>query len=620
MVLNDVKAKMNDKQINEFINKAGLIIWDKAKAYAVPTFRNTTLPQQNNADSIVVLPVALPDADNINAALVAQLYRNGDSIVYSTHFKNHFSSIDTTLLPGKNITAQELYVLGMAELDAEVFGHKKFILTTNSLSFGQQANLNGGSAAVASFISVPGECEYNFTYSSSVVFPPVIIYTYHGSCGSPIVLPPIIYLNALDESYGFVSYSSAPSGQGGGGPVWPYSTQYSTFYQSLNASQQAFLENPEYADYNYGFIDYLVLHQFSQDAQDHIVWCLDYLLSPSTLITTFPEFAASYLNDFPSLSFLSTDDINWLNNHPYLKSRVYYFLQQKFVLNKEQRVQFHINKMRTEESYFIFNTAYSTYPQYQDLWFNDYVYLYSLGGKTFGEWAINYLMQNPTVAIETFQNQFMGKSEGYDSDFDEAFWDNSANTFLPQTLPTWSDFEAAYPKTNAQNMAASDVFDLVGGTIKALRDGVLNDSDPSNDHQYDNACALRTSRALNYCGIVIPYISGQTFKGDDDKYYFLGAANLNRWMRKTFGCANPNTTIGEYYNVNASHFTTAQIGQNGENLPGLLIGKKGIYTIVTKSTWASGHCDMLYDDATCMGDCHFDAPTTIYYCDVWDLQ
>lgn len=600
---------MSDNQINEFVKKAGFIIWDKAKVCAKPNLRNLASRQQGEVDSIVVLPVALPNANNVNAALIAQIYNEGDSIIYSTHFKNHFASIDSTLLPGYNMTARELYVLGMAELDAEAFNHKKFIISDVDLDFGQQVNARNGSSSHASIAIVPSICEYNFTYSSAVVFPPVTIWSYTAPCGSPILLPPSIFLQDLDETYGFVSYSSTPVGEGGGsGPASPYALEFSSFYNSLNVNQQAFLDDQEFYEYYHGFIDYLILHQFSQQAKDKIIWSINYLTSPTTLITTFSEFASTYLNDFPSLSFLSQDDINWLNNYPYLKSRIYYYLQNNMILNAEQKAQFHINKMRTESSYFTFNSAYSTYPQYKDIWFNDYSYLYELGGSSFGDWAINYLIQHPTVPIETFQNQFMGKSEGYEGEYD-TYWDNPNLSFPPQNLPTWSDFNAAFPRdTDSLYDSPEKMYSSIGGAV--YTNGYTGPE--------SNTCAVRLSKALNYSGVTIPNIPGQTFKGADNKYYFLAAYKINIWMRKTFG-TNPATSSTPL-NLNHYSYTQAQAGVNGENLPGLLLRKKGIYSIYSSDfSWASGHADLLNPDATCANECHFaDAP--IARLDIWILN
>jgi hypothetical protein len=623
-VLNNAKVQMTDKQIDDFITKAGMIYWDNAKSYSISVIANTS-NATSSGDSIVILPVALPNDNNINAVLVARLLANGYDITYSIHYKSEYKSIDSTFLPAYNITAKELYLLGMAQLDFEVFGHKFFLLNDKSVTFGQPITGTGEQLKYIGVNQGPS-CLYTFTYYPFVGSIPIPFWAYSvpGDCSiTNISLPPAIFLEGLDDTYGNGSGSSSvPLPEGGGGPASPYSLQFSVFYQSLSASQKTFLEDAANNEYYNGFINYLVLHQFSQEATDHIIWCINYLLSPTTLVQNYAAFAAVYLNDFPSLSFLSQDEINWLNNYPYLKSRVYYFLQHSStILNAEQKVQFHINKMRTESSYLLFNTNYSQHTEFLNLWFNDVNYLFDFGGVAFGEWAINYLIQNPLVNIVSFQNQFMGSSEGEDGDYDSNYWDNPNNIYPPQSLPTWASFEAAYPKSsNGGNMLAPDVYNYVGGDIKALRDGVLNDNNPNNDNAYDNACALRMSRALNYSGITIPNIPNKTFKGGDNKYYFLGAANLNRWMRKTFGCANPNVAIGEYNNSNASHFNTSQIGLNGENLPTLLLGKKGIYTIVTNPEWASGHCDMLYSDATCIGNCHFADPETIYYCDVWNLQ
>ena len=47
----------------------------------------------------------------------------------------------------------------------------------------------------------------------------------------------------------------------------------------------------------------------------------------------------------------------------------------------------------------------------------------------------------------------------------------------------------------------------------------------------------------------------------------------------------------------------------------------GIYSIVTNSKFASGHCDLLFSNATCLLSCHFaDAAVYIEYCDIWNLK
>lgn len=254
----------------------------------------------------------------------------------------------------------------------------------------------------------------------------------------------------------------------------------------------------------------------------------------------------------------------------------------------------------------------------------NYLNSYSTGDNSnninFTNWAIDFLMQNPDTTWQQFQNWFMGESEGKDGeDYDAAYWDDPNLAFPAQNLPSWQNYYNAFPKdSNGNGIPGPDIYNLVGGVPKGMRDGVLSDSNPNNDRDYDNACALRVSRALNYSGVIIPNLPNQTFKGADGKYYFLSAKKLNAWMRKTFG-TNP-ATQNTPFNPKHIHITGAQAGVNGVNLPNLLAGKKGIYSLVSSnSNWASGHGDILLPNTTCINGCHFfDAP--IAYIDVWILQ
>lgn len=129
--------------------------------------------------------------------------------------------------------------------------------------------------------------------------------------------------------------------------------------------------------------------------------------------------------------------------------------------------------------------------------------------------------------------------------------------------------------------------------------------------KYNNACAIRVSRALNYSGIDVPYISSQTIKGGDGKNYFLGAANLNAWMLKTFENA-------------PTHLTGTQGGKYGQNFPYLLSNKKGIYIMIPNYPGknyfnASGHADLL-TNGSCLGDCYFNPKGAVAYINLWELQ
>lgn len=130
---------------------------------------------------------------------------------------------------------------------------------------------------------------------------------------------------------------------------------------------------------------------------------------------------------------------------------------------------------------------------------------------------------------------------------------------------------------------------------------------------------LMGQHALGIIAIFIPHIPNKTFLSSDGKYYFLGVETMNRWMRKTFGCQNPNLSIGEYLNTNSIHIDQNQIDNYGSNLPDLINGMKGIYSFVSyNKSWATGHADLLNNNSTCDGGCYFNGP--IQYIDIWKLQ
>ena len=236
---------------------------------------------------------------------------------------------------------------------------------------------------------------------------------------------------------------------------------------------------------------------------------------------------------------------------------------------------------------------------------------YSLEVQDFVRWAIDYLNTNPFVNISDFYNQFLTPVDGPEEVTDVTFWDDPNNTFPPQTLPSMTAFEAAFPKRSDPLYNTSDkLYQSIGGAVLTKVGGTGVGI---------NTCAARVSKALNYSGVTIPHIPGKTFQGIHGKYYYLTAENLNRWMRKTFGCANLNTAIGEFSSTNSLHFNATQIGTNGANLPTLLSGVQGIYSMVSNNpNWATGHADLMNSTPTCDGGCHFDGP--VKYIDVWILK
>lgn len=185
----------------------------------------------------------------------------------------------------------------------------------------------------------------------------------------------------------------------------------------------------------------------------------------------------------------------------------------------------------------------------------------------------------------TFSKDAEGNPNQTNTDPDIAAFDDPTTSYPQQALPSWANVLANYPKDpNNSNwdMPAPQVYALVGGQIQSMYNG-----DPE---AFQNACALRVSRALNYSGVTIPNIPGKTYQGGDGKYYFLSAAKLFNFMNKTF--------------PGSLHLTQAQGGPNGANFPGLLGTKPGIYIMQSADPaafGATGHCT-LYNGSTFMGN------------------
>jgi hypothetical protein len=236
------------------------------------------------------------------------------------------------------------------------------------------------------------------------------------------------------------------------------------------------------------------------------------------------------------------------------------------------------------------------------------------GDKTFFNWAIDYLTQNPSITISQFQNWFMGSSEGLDGEYDAAYWENSNLNFPAQSLPKFEDFKNVCPSkyTNAEILCNE-----IGGGVLTMYNAVIAEKKALN------TCAIRMSKAFNYSGIVLPSLpdnkngSKNSVKGADGKNYIINAKALNTWMRKTFG-TNPS---------NYNHYTATQGGNKGINFPKLLEGKQGIYSMVSRSEihekWGTGHSDLL-ESGKCLLNCHFydleNQFVPVNYIDVWILN
>jgi hypothetical protein len=271
---------------------------------------------------------------------------------------------------------------------------------------------------------------------------------------------------------------------------------------------------------------------------------------------------------------------------------------------EQQKTDYLVEQLNLDQTqqFYLVNTTEAIDTLFNYLWGNN-----TIEARNIAIWAIGYFSQHPNVNMEIFTNQFLGKSEGYEGEYD-TYWDNPNLTFPQQNLPSWNDFSNAFPKdTEPLYDTPEKMYNSIGGDVATIYSG------PNT-----NTCAIRLSKALNYSGVTIPNIPGQTYKGADNKYYFKAAYQINIWMRKTFG-TNPATSTTPL-NTNHYSYNQAQAGVNGVNLPGLLNGKKGIYSIYSSNfQWATGHADLLNPNATCGNNCHFaDAP--IARLDIWILN
>jgi hypothetical protein len=306
---------------------------------------------------------------------------------------------------------------------------------------------------------------------------------------------------------------------------------------------------------------------------------------------------------------LDTQQASWLELHPDRTMEVVRYLQESNSPTEGEKSLYHINKMINDEHYYSFVQNYASTNSTNLMWWENNSFLVPYGGIGFGSWAINYLIANSSVPFTTFQNHFMTPAEGQDGYYDTNYWDNPSLAFPPQNLPSWNSFSSAYPKhSDALYNTPEKLYTSIGGEVATLYN--------NNPTGYQNTCALRISKALNYAGVNIPAGVGR-YQGADGKYYFLSCVALLKWMKKTFG-----TPSGSNY------LTGSQGGTNGENFPGLLANAKGIYIMIPNypggcangtGFCASGHSDMI-ENGICDGGCYFDAVGGVKEIFIWQLQ
>ena len=130
------------------------------------------------------------------------------------------------------------------------------------------------------------------------------------------------------------------------------------------------------------------------------------------------------------------------------------------------------------------------------------------------------------------------------TDRSELEMDSVAQSSTTVLRPSFNNLLANFPTDeNGGEMPAAEVYKLIGGKVLAeyKRDPI----------GFSNACALRVSRALNGSGVAIPYISGETLKGADERNYFYRARNLYDWLIKSYG--SPNFSTKDYSSLAGNH-------------------------------------------------------------------
>jgi hypothetical protein len=164
------------------------------------------------------------------------------------------------------------------------------------------------------------------------------------------------------------------------------------------------------------------------------------------------------------------------------------------------------------------------------------------------------------------------------------------------SLPTYQKMYDNYPKDeNGDDLKAKKVYELVGGDVLKLFNTFPED--------YQNACALRVSYALNKSGVNIPK-GKTTVKGEDGKNYYLSAAELNKWLFSYFG--KPDLELSKNFKEN-------------------LNGNKGIYVMIPnypgdQGFGASGHAT-LFTGTDCISSlCYLNAKRGVYRVYLWSLQ
>jgi hypothetical protein len=151
----------------------------------------------------------------------------------------------------------------------------------------------------------------------------------------------------------------------------------------------------------------------------------------------------------------------------------------------------------------------------------------------------------------------------------------------------WEDMLKNYPNTSIRT---KDLYDEIGGGLPELF--------LSNPNSWENSCAIRMSRALNYSGVKLKKApsSGGNIKGDDGFNYWIRVKDLQKFLIDFL----PKPSLDKVGGLGAVND---------------FIGKKGI-VVFDVSGWgnATGHFT-LWDGGHLVypGAPEHDDPTSEYY-------
>lgn len=162
--------------------------------------------------------------------------------------------------------------------------------------------------------------------------------------------------------------------------------------------------------------------------------------------------------------------------------------------------------------------------------------------------------------------------------------------------------DTSRPKLQKTRLAFRKVYDDIGKSVSAVGTLIggkvnynINNLTPAQG-QFQNACAIRMSYALNQSGIKIPHLPGKTVSGKGGDWYLYKVVDLIDFLKKRFG--EPDVI-----------FTTPTIGK--------LLPYKGI-VVFEVDQWddATGHATV-WDGVTCSDKCYFEQSKKAY---LWELK